>query len=474
MITPELRNLGAYNVALQAGARAGLTIVGPLEVHAGVSGWYFPSTAGDGSVAAFLAGLRFEPRIANIGWLFVDCEGGVGYTGGGVRPMLDAGLGFEFRATPWLAIGPVGRYGRVFAQTGDVLIDAQFWSAGLSVTLRSPPPAPPPLVRPPPPVMDADHDSVPDASDRCPREARGRYPDPEREGCPDGDADRDGVVDHRDWCRIEEIGTYPDPTWPGCPLPDDDHDGVPNRLDTCPLRLPGAHPDSAWPGCPMADADDDGISDERDLCATDPRGDSPDPDRLGCPDGDVDGDGALDHSDECREEPSGLHPDIGRRGCPLPDADRDSVADATDRCPSVAGAPSSASARNGCPGPAIVRGARIEPVRPVAFAMHTARLIASSEPSLRAIATVLRDERGIVRLAIEVNSDDEADAARNGALSTLRAETIRFWLVSHGVDATRLVARAVQSAPAAASPSPRARRTPAARVEFLILEPRIR
>jgi outer membrane protein OmpA-like peptidoglycan-associated protein len=78
------------------------------------------------------------------------------------------------------------------------------------VTPAPTPPRPPAPPAPPPPPPDRDGDGIPDAQDRCPREAG----PVENHGCPDRDRDRDGVVDRLDEC--------PDLAGPkdnrGCPL----------------------------------------------------------------------------------------------------------------------------------------------------------------------------------------------------------------------------------------------------------------
>ena len=75
----------------------------------------------------------------------------------------------------------------------------------------SPPPAPPPApaVQAPPP--DADHDGVPDSSDKCPNTPAGVAVD--QNGCP-LDADNDGVPDSLDKCPNTPAGVKVDET--GC------------------------------------------------------------------------------------------------------------------------------------------------------------------------------------------------------------------------------------------------------------------
>ncbi len=130
-------------------------------------------------------------------------------------------------------------------------------------------------------LLDGDLDRVPDALDRCPREA-GVPP----YGCPPRDRDGDGVDDTRDRCA-DIPGTPAD----GCPAPvDDDGDGVADPLDRCPLQI-GVAPD----GCPAAaettppeppegDADGDGLARRDDRCPAQRESRNGYDDADGCPD----------------------------------------------------------------------------------------------------------------------------------------------------------------------------------------------
>jgi hypothetical protein len=387
-------------------------------------------------VPEFAGGLRLEPSVGSIGRFTLDGDLALALTGGLPHAMADAGLGFEFAIARWISLGPVVRYGRVFAQHGEAPIDAQFWSLGLTVSLRSSPQQRPVIV--PPAPLDTDHDHIPDDLDRCPRQPPLSHPDPERPGCPDGDIDLDGVPDHWDSCRIEPIGVYEDSVWRGCPAADVDADGVPDGSDACRIEAAGAHPDPARPGCPAPDADHDGLADAHDACPNEVPGAHPDPDRAGCPDGDADRDGVLDHDDACRSVAAGFLADPTRPGCPVPDADGDAVPDALDRCPTVAGAPSRNAATNGCRGPIRVEGNTLVTARPVLFVPHTARVMPGGEAMLRAIVDVSSAAPGMHRISIDVSTDEEPTVSRSEALSLVRGETLRLWLIAHGIEATRL------------------------------------
>ena len=95
---------------------------------------------------------------------------------------------------------------------------------------------------------DKDLDGIADKSDLCPEEA-GLI---ELKGCPDKDAD--GIMDKEDFCPGEK-GTL---GLKGCP--DKDGDKVSDKEDACP-DVPGL---PAFKGCP--DTDGDGVEDKADLC----------------------------------------------------------------------------------------------------------------------------------------------------------------------------------------------------------------
>jgi outer membrane protein OmpA-like peptidoglycan-associated protein len=285
MLSGYQRDSLLYGLDVQGSGRLGFTLVGPLALQASFSSWWFPSESTDagrpaGQQYSVTGGLRLEPMLGTAGRLFVDVNAGVGFTGARSRLAVDTGLGFEFALGRAVGLGPVLRYGRLFAasEAQDVQSDAQYWSGGLSLSVRLPRGAEPTPV-------DTDGDGVLDADDLCPDVPAGATPDPNRRGCPANDRDGDGVLD---------------------------------AADLCPDVPAGAHPDPARSGCPAADADGDGIFDAQDQCPTVPQGATPDPARPGCPDGDDDGDGVLNSADRCPQEAQGPDPDPARPGCPAP------------------------------------------------------------------------------------------------------------------------------------------------------------
>lgn len=348
-----------------------------------------------GRTMAFQGGLRIEPWIGSVGRIWIDGNAGVVLTGPLTRFGFDVGVGFEFVPVRWLGLGPYARYHDVLrSESAHEVSDAAWMTFGVALTFRLP--------RSGPPLTDRDGDGVYDDEDQCVTVPRGEHPDENRLGCPLLDTDSDGVFDHEDQC----------------------------------VNVPrGEHPDPRRTGCPRVDTDNDGVYDDEDQCVSVPQGDRPNPQRRGCPDADTDHDGVFDSQDQCPQVPQGLRPDPSRTGCPLADRDSDTVIDPEDRCVDVPGDP----ANHGCPGRVVTRGGRIE-TPPVFFATNRDVVLRRSHSVLEAVANVLRGVPAIRRVSIEGHTDDQNDDASNLDLSNRRAHNVMQWLVSHGVEATRLEA----------------------------------
>ena len=451
-LTPQQDNGGT--IAGTAAVRFAWNPVTALSFQlSGMVGRFWPSAGtSTGNFSATL-GLRLEPWIGNAGRLWIDANGGVYGPGTEDAGGLDGGLGFEFRLSDEVQLGPFGRFSHVFnavrtyeqltmqqilagqqaAETGRE--DVNYWVAGLSLTYRvMEAPAAPPA---PPAPTDTDRDGVNDPDDQCVNEPAGEHPDANRRGCPTPDTDHDGVLDPDDQCRETAAGEHPDPERAGCP------DG---------------------------DADSDGVLDHADQCRTEAQGAHPNPERAGCPDGDEDRDAVTDHADQCRTEPAGFHPDPARAGCPAPDRDHDNVPDADDACPDRAGAPSTNRARNGCPGLVTLTADQIRIARPVFFAVNRDVILPTSSAVLDAVAEVLRAVPGIRRLSVEGHTDDVGDDNANMDLSRRRAASVVAALVRRGIAAERLASEGFgETRPITPGTTP-AIRAQNRRVEFRVTE----
>ena len=182
---------------------------------------------------------------------------------------------------------------------------------------------------------------------------------------------------------------------------------------------------------PDTDRDRDGFLNERDDCPDTP-GVSPD----GCPARDSDKDGFVDTEDACPYE-AGVEPD----GCPIRDQDKDGIPDSVDSCKTKPETDNGYQDEDGCPDeiPEEVRkfSGIIEGIE---FETNSDGIRDSSRETLDAAAKVLEDY-GDIRLEIVGHTDNEGTPKYNLELSKTRAESVKSYLVDHGVDPSRIETR---------------------------------
>ncbi|MCD6417486.1 OmpA family protein [bacterium] len=338
---------------------------------------------------------------------------------------------------------------------------------------------------------DEDGDGVPDGLDKCPGTPYGAQVNPD-DGCP-LDSDGDGVADHEDACPNTPKGAYVDAN--GCPF-DSDMDGVYDGIDKCPNTAMGAQVNEFGCERAKADSDGDGIPDDRDRCPGTPPGAIVD--EFGCPK-DTDGDGVADYQDACPRTPKGAYVDAN--GCPM-DGDMDGVYDGLDKCPSTQpgarvdsigcaidkdddGVPDGIDQcprtpkhaevdAKGCPkdsdGDGVYDGIDKCPKTPEGMAVDTLgcpkvkklkkgesitvrihfdvcswEIFSSEAIKLQDALNMLRGYPDMI-VVIEGHTDSQSigpacqqkGVKDNVDLSFKRAESVRQWLMSHGVDGSRL------------------------------------
>ncbi len=227
------------------------------------------------------------------------------------------------------------------------------------------------------------------------------------------DTDGDGIYDKNDSCpNIAGLAALN-----GCP--DTDGDGIADKDDACP-DIAGL---AALNGCP--DTDGDGIADKDDAC--------PDVAGLaifnGCPD--ADGDGIADKDDLC---PNDKGTKINR-GCP--DTDGDGVLDKDDKCPTEVGT----AANNGCPEiiPAVAEKQIGDFAGTILFNFNKSSLRDDSYAKLLSIVAIMK-ENSSVKFSIEGHTDSSGPASYNQKLSENRANTVRDYFISNGIDAANITA----------------------------------
>ncbi|MGH2646683.1 MAG: OmpA family protein [Ginsengibacter sp.] len=201
-----------------------------------------------------------------------------------------------------------------------------------------------------------------------------------------------------------------------------DGDGIVDSLDACPdvAGLATLH------GCP--DKDGDGIADKDDKC--------PDVAGLakynGCPIPDTDGDGINDEEDKCPTVAG-----VARyQGCPVPDTDGDGVNDEEDKCPKEAGPASNF----GCP---VIDVVVVEKVNKAAqnifFATGSSKLLAKSFKSLKDVVQILNDNP-TYKIDVDGYTDITGSADKNQVLSENRANSVKTYLTTNGIDESRITA----------------------------------
>ncbi len=313
--------------------------------------------------------------------------------------VLNAGLGFPFRLTQSIHAVYQINYGftnhdRRDRVTTNEANDMQLLHAvGLTFDLGK--------------KKDEDKDGVSDRRDKCPQTPLSALVD--ATGCI-MDKDKDGVADNLDACP-DVAGI---PALNGCP--DKDGDGITDAQDAC--------PDAAglmqFGGCP--DTDGDGVMDKEDKCPT-VKGLA---NFNGCPD--TDGDGIIDTEDACPTVKGATQ----FKGCP--DTDGDGIADKDDNCPKNAGPASN----KGCPEvKEEVKKVFEQALTGIQFESGKDIIKPSSYKILDNVVKIMK-ENPDYKLSIDGHTDSQGDDAKNLDLSRRRAEAVKAYLVSKGVDASRL------------------------------------
>jgi outer membrane protein OmpA-like peptidoglycan-associated protein len=220
-----------------------------------------------------------------------------------------------------------------------------------------------------------------------------------------------------------------------------DGDGIPDDDDACRGDPGPPNDDPKKNGCPRPkDADGDGILDRDDACVKEPGVPSDDPKKNGCPKSDGDGDGILDEDDACPELAGVPNDDPNLHGCPLFDGDNDGILDRDDACPDTPGKPNADPKKNGCP-KAVLVGKEVKILERIEFDTAKATLRPESDDVLTAVLEVLQAHPELRKVQIQGHTDNRGARGYNVRLSSRRADSVLKWLVAHGIDRGRLVAK---------------------------------
>lgn len=249
---------------------------------------------------------------------------------------------------------------------------------------------------------------------------------------------------------------------------DSDHDGVPDRVDRCPAEAEDRDGFEDSDGCPDIDNDKDRILDVRDKCPSEPEDLDGFQDEDGCPEPDDDEDGILDAQDKCPRQAEDRDGFEDEDGCPEPDNDKDGYLDRADKCPNEAGPPDG----DGCPSKFLfinVTAEKIELKQTIFFQTNAATIMSKSYPLLDEVALALKS-RPNLKIRIEGHTDARGNRTLNTRLSQARADSVRSYLVGHGIDADRLEAKGFGPDQPIETNKTAAGREKNRRVEFMITQ----
>jgi OOP family OmpA-OmpF porin len=155
---------------------------------------------------------------------------------------------------------------------------------------------------------------------------------------------------------------------------------------------------------------------------------------------DQDGDRVADNLDRCPDTPRGAA--VDENGCPL-DSDKDGVADFKDDCPDTrAGTTVDAS---GCTVVAATKSAEVTDAgtwlyKDIQFENNQADLKPGSYGTLDEISTALKAQSGL-NIEIQGHTDGKGARSYNLLLSQNRAESVKSYLETMGIDPARMTVR---------------------------------
>jgi OOP family OmpA-OmpF porin len=172
----------------------------------------------------------------------------------------------------------------------------------------------------------------------------------------------------------------------------------------------------------LLDSDGDGVVDEMDQCPNTPRGITVN--ARGCPP-DSDGDGVPDYLDQCPGTPLGVA--VDNSGCPF-DSDGDGVADHLDECPNT-------------PKGATVNEAGCWSLQATTlYDSNSSYIKTEAYPLLDEVASIL-EKNPEMEVEVQGHTDNTGSAKYNQWLSEKRAQKVKDYLVSKGIDSSRLEAK---------------------------------
>ena len=259
------------------------------------------------------------------------------------------------------------------------------------------------------------------------------------------DSDKDGMPDKEDLCphEPEDVDNFQD--MDGCPEIDNDGDSIADALDKCPIEQEDRDSFQDDDGCPETDNDKDGLADGVDKCANDAEDMDGFEDYDGCPELDNDKDGVPDAADKCSSIAEDMDSFEDTDGCPEPDNDQDKIPDINDKCPNEPESYNGFEDGDGCPdmSRSMLNSVPLEKrtvLHGIHFLGNSSEVLPESFPALDTLAERIR---AIPGLMVEVRGYwDAAGAELEGFRnSEMRANAVRKYLVSKGVESNQVLAR---------------------------------
>jgi outer membrane protein OmpA-like peptidoglycan-associated protein len=257
---------------------------------------------------------------------------------------------------------------------------------------------------------------------------------------------------------------------------DSDNDGIPDKYDGDPARAEDFDGFEDADGIPDPDNDQDGVPDFSDQARNEPEDHDGFQDQDGAPDPDNDGDGILDINDKMPGTDATVAAGImtmedidgfqDEDGVPDPDNDGDGILDADDKCPNEAETVNDYQDEDGCPDtkPEIEVGQAIV-LEGVNFASGSADLTANSMRILDKAAMVLKNNPEI-EVEIRGYTDNTGSYQGNVRISQRRADTVRDYMLKHGIAPYRMTTKGYGPENPIAPNSTREGRAVNRRIEF--------
>lgn len=183
---------------------------------------------------------------------------------------------------------------------------------------------------------------------------------------------------------------------------------------------------------------------------------------------DTDEDGIVDREDKCPKQAEDEDGFEDEDGCPDEDNDGDDISDTDDKCPVEPETKNNYKDDDGCPDEIPVEIKSFTgTIDGIQFEVDSANLTRDSYPVLDEAVKVLKDFKDL-EVVIVGHTDNQGTEEYNLDLSQRRAETVVRYLISRGIDDTRLKAVGMGMGEPVTSNDTEAGRAQNRRVDFII------